>query len=272
MKTLNLSLLLIPFSFNSQNNLIQENKVNVSVLLVDYNSPSFEGGNLSYYDCSNCSNDSLPFVINYVPPGDFGNIQFQLVDGDTLFNADIIWMGMGQLFYPQTFTSQYPFTFSVIEHNINVPITYYDMNGQKTSDSTFIDEAQDALNILRLLSILDVYFALNYQIAVYLWPPTVGAFDPDAAKWVVFLYYNNKGQNVLPKIEHSDFLIYPNPVNDILTISNSNDGLVEIIDITGSLLLKSTEKNIDVSALQKGCYYVRRTQNNLTIIDAFIKN
>lgn len=62
-------------------------------------------------------------------------------------------------------------------------------------------------------------------------------------------------------IDHSNFLLYPNPADDVLNITYSGpDSYIHIYDITGSLMqsqcLNSGITSIDVNMLPKGFYVV----------------
>jgi len=74
--------------------------------------------------------------------------------------------------------------------------------------------------------------------------------------------------------DNSDFLIYPNPANDIITIKNnhvSNDDIyVDVTTVTGvvvrSLIITSTEMNVSLNGLSKGLYLVRIYNQNFNEI------
>jgi hypothetical protein len=51
--------------------------------------------------------------------------------------------------------------------------------------------------------------------------------------------------------------VYPNPAGDMLYITDEYDGLVEIYDLSGALLLTSTSHSINISALPAGIYIVK---------------
>ena len=81
-------------SYSQNDTIIKNGYVNIATLMVDFDTYAFEGGNMSYYVCPNCAVDSIPFLIDYNDPLDFGGITFYLSPVyDTVFNASIIWMG-----------------------------------------------------------------------------------------------------------------------------------------------------------------------------------
>ncbi len=58
----------------------------------------------------------------------------------------------------------------------------------------------------------------------------------------------------------NDFLIYPNPIKDILNIgTNSNNKLKKVIiyDLLGKIILQTNRSTIDLSNTKKGIYFVR---------------
>jgi hypothetical protein len=78
-----------------------------------------------------------------------------------------------------------------------------------------------------------------------------------------------------------DVLLYPNPVNDMLTlqIPNTNDVYVyEILDITGKVIKIVSNKDginkFDLSNLTKGYYFIKATNqtSNTIITKRFIKS
>jgi hypothetical protein len=72
----------------------------------------------------------------------------------------------------------------------------------------------------------------------------------------------------------SDVLIYPNPINDQITIQfeSPNEWEVELIDLSGRQVLKSTnEKVIDVSGLNSGMYRVIVRSREFQFQQALVK-
>ncbi|MFK5878804.1 MAG: T9SS type A sorting domain-containing protein [Flavobacteriaceae bacterium] len=77
----------------------------------------------------------------------------------------------------------------------------------------------------------------------------------------------------------SEFSIYPNPVNDILTINLSNslssEASIKIYDLLGKLILVeeiNNQKNqINISKLKNGNYFIKIETENTTTTKQFIK-
>lgn len=70
----------------------------------------------------------------------------------------------------------------------------------------------------------------------------------------------------------SNYLVYPNPSNNIVNISNEFEAIeIELIDLYGKTILKERNKNsIDVSTIQKGVYILKATSVNSNFIEKII--
>jgi uncharacterized repeat protein (TIGR01451 family) len=89
-------------------------------------------------------------------------------------------------------------------------------------------------------------------------------------------------QNPLNLSEQNDFEtnLFPNPANDVLTVTWNTESKVErieIFDISGRLLHKSTvntssQSTVDISNLANGIYLLKATSNELNSSTIFIKN
>ena len=73
----------------------------------------------------------------------------------------------------------------------------------------------------------------------------------------------------------NQFVIFPNPTNGILTIKNptfaENETFVNVYDILGNEIIKNNKvdnisKNIDMSNLSTGLYFVRITDINNAVL------
>ena len=243
-------------SITAQSSNIVLDKINLITILFNYETGALESGNISTYDCSSCTNDSLPFVINYQAPGDFGGIQYFLANNVKFFDASIIWMGQGEIIYPENFSISSPFVLSGITADLTNNITYFDMNGTETNDLSFISLASNALDKLKYLEISQELAPQSYKIGVFKYAPRVGMFDPSVAKWVVFLYVNTYAKNELKEGDITKLLTYPNPVNSILHIpTDKNFVKLKIFDLSNKLLLElENNSSINVEQLDSGLY------------------
>lgn len=73
-------------------------------------------------------------------------------------------------------------------------------------------------------------------------------------------------------IADNNYLIYPNPTSDYVYLSGINgDSKATVYDITGKLLLSTSEKKIDLSSYPNGLYIVNMRSNNKSITHSIIK-
>ena len=265
--------------------ILNSDYLNFVTLIIDYDTYEFEGGNISYYQhCNNCTEDSIPFEILVNYPGDFGNITYRIQNTlDTMLFASIIWMGTGQIYHPEDFSFTFPF--NTINNKVEKPdnIEYYDKYGSKVyTDSTFIESADAAWYIIDSLEITKLFSGNNYKVGIYLYPPSVGVFNPAAAKWVIFFYLDDFNAAVQPISANNDRLrIYPNPCKDYLTIDKlpkkSEFYSLEIMDFSGKTMIKKQiesiqKESIDIKRLNSGVYLLKIYNNNSTYHSLFVKD
>lgn len=159
------------------------------MLIFDYSTQEFEGGYFKEYpSCENCGGDSIPLEILYRSPGDFGYVGFQYPEtGDTLFFGTIIWMGRGHISQPVDMLPASDFELSGSLDNEPLSIQYYHdgYHTQAVSYESIVDPIWSKASQIDLVT--DISRG-EYRIAYYLYPPTVGLFDPEVAKWLLILY------------------------------------------------------------------------------------
>ena len=59
---------------------------------------------------------------------------------------------------------------------------------------------------------------------------------------------------------------YPNPASSFITVEGVSNSQIEIYSLTGSLLIKSTDKTINIEHLPAGIYLVRTGGINQRLI------
>ncbi len=78
-----------------------------------------------------------------------------------------------------------------------------------------------------------------------------------------------------------DVMIYPNPTSGLITINNlglKNEGTISVFDVYGKLVFKNnyysskTSQNIDITALERGVYFLKIGSKNDAVIKKIIKN
>ena len=99
------------------------------------------------------------------------------------------------------------------------------------------------------------------------------------------LFYNPSGEDCeyyltylsLSDSERKPLSIFPNPTKDILNIQSNLNGQIQVLDITGKVVIKSMKKtdkdfSFDVSTLNAGHYVVKLiTESGQSIINQLIK-
>ncbi len=79
----------------------------------------------------------------------------------------------------------------------------------------------------------------------------------------------------LKSIEKNDQLtIFPNPASESISITNAENKnmQISIYDLQGREVLKETNKNINISALEKGMYIIKAVSESKTYSQSFIKD
>lgn len=257
-------------TFGQFDTILHPGQVNVATLVVDYQTHYYEGGNMAHYNCSSCTGDSIPLNILYESPMDFGRITFRLNPSlDTIFDGTIVWMGLGQIMYPQTFGTNAPFNYSA-SSVVNIPndLVYLRIDGQPLTNSNDIEGANQAWSSISDLGITEIYSMYGFKAAVYLYAPSVGLFDPDPAKWIIFLYQNELTSGLENNsFSNPEISIFPNPSDGILKISSVNEFLEEtnysIFSLQGELIqmgkIQQPSNEIYLDAIESGNYILQIT-------------
>lgn len=72
--------------------------------------------------------------------------------------------------------------------------------------------------------------------------------------------------NSVNEVEASTMTVYPNPATDFIMINTQDAVSVEIFDMTGRLVLTSTETKIDIRDMEAGVYFVRANGKTTKLI------
>lgn len=279
MKMLSLSIFSILLFFHvncfAQNKaILDQGTVNIATLIIDFDTYEFEGGNLTHYVCEACYNDSIPLNINFDEPGDFGGMTFKLAPtNDTVFDASIIWMGLGEIHQPYEFSNNSPFS----EANIltpqpeNIRLLYFD---GKPLDQTYLLEKIDSVwDVVDSLEITKDFAENGFETLIYFYPPAIGMINPSVAKWVVFLYQKGQNNGIIDQDSKENFTIYPNPNKGLFNISSYSEKYnhsYQIYDITGVRILSgkinAQNQTLDISESPNGLYFIQLFDQNEMLI------
>ncbi len=146
----------------------------------------------------------------------------------------------------------------------------------------------------------ETYKSLNYNNFEWEVTDSLVYYIKDTASGNVWKWYPTKfvgqseGKTVFMKeqvgfaglsTEKTQFLdVYPNPMNNKLTVvfdSKANKANIELYNSMGQVMLTNlfdtsngnlTEKELDVSSLKRGLYFVRISQNGQSTVQKVIKN
>ena len=257
------------YEFNQRDSIswdFDNKSANFAFFIADYETYNFEGGYFAKFPkYTNEDSGKIPFSIIYNPPSDYGNIAFRYSGtNDTIFAADLWWAETGGITFPDSVENELKFRYDSTEVGNPQSVEYFNYV-YEISDSLFIPKADSAWNTVKNLSVLKKFNkdGSNFRVGLYLFAPTVGSFDPELAKWIVFLYSNPVISGVEDQTTvNNKFELrqnYPNPFNPETTIkysipSSNKNVLVtlKIYDILGKRI--KTLVNIEQSS---GIYEVK---------------
>lgn len=248
--------------------LFREDKVTVATMLFDFGTYSYDSLNISYYDCNNCKRNQFQIKTYYQSPGDFGSISYSLSPSeDTFFHAGIVWMGRGEVAIPAAF--QTDSLGQAAGSTLKMPadlqtLKAYFPNGQ--NDTSFYRKRDSVWKVAAQQQLVHDFLNRGGKAAIMLWSPTVGAFDPRPAKWVLFLYYADT--DVSTQLLHSSFSLYPNPANSVIHLQTDKTmSHYRIINSVGQTVdaANIVKPQLNLSALPKGTYLLRVTFSDGTL-------
>ena len=158
---------------------------NIILLQVDYMTNVFEGGKKLTLSTCISNSDTLPISVYYMPPSDFGSITlYYRPTNEMVFNGTIIWMGCGQIIFPESFDSAN--SFATLESELQQPdtsrfqIIFYELYNQPINYANI-------WNAISKLKIVSYYLNGSKKIGLFLYTPSVGIGDPNEWDWFVIL-------------------------------------------------------------------------------------
>ncbi|KGO78895.1 hypothetical protein Q763_16015 [Flavobacterium beibuense F44-8] len=173
-------------SVNDDQQLPTANKV--LLLKVDLLTNAFEGGKeLTFPD-----NGNFTISTDFNPAGDFGDITLIYEEvSETIFAGDIIWMGLGQMTFPESINT--PEEFTVIQNPVSQPdeSQFALVSVDEPATSPFLSDIDyEAIwSSISNLAVVKQYRESNpdAKINLFLYTPSVGVGDPAEWDWFVIL-------------------------------------------------------------------------------------
>lgn len=178
---------------------LTEEYLGKDILIANVDYMTFEYGGFYSMNVTNKQNEGneIPFLADYMSPGDFGYIKLYYRDqSNLLMDGSIVWAGCGELNFPETFVKGNSSNTYVPEYTmkrgLSFPsdrISYIDADGSYVQD---VDESDNDLGyIWQTLSaqeeFMSYYEQTSKKVAVYLYQPSVGMGDPYEWYYMVFV-------------------------------------------------------------------------------------
>lgn len=183
---LGLALSFMACSDDSGDNLQNAMENKVLMLKVDFLTNAFEGGKEFVFP------DADTFTIStiYNSPGDFGDITLKYEEvNSTIFSGGIVWMGLGEMTYPEALSTVNDFP--SLQEEVPMPIQedfeyveyseypYY----PETIDYDAIWDAVDNLQVVKQYRLANP----DAKVNLFLYTPSVGVGNPEEWDWFVIL-------------------------------------------------------------------------------------
>jgi hypothetical protein len=157
---------------------------NVLMLKVDYLTNAFEGG----YEFSF---ENVPQSFNirkdYKEPGDFGYIKlFYQETGDRLFHGTVIWLGEGQIYYPENLLPASDFEALITGDYVGAGSGFENIFPEyMPENSDYVEIWQNVQSLVKVREYLQAN--PEQKVKIFLYTPCVGVGNPEHWDWILFL-------------------------------------------------------------------------------------
>ncbi len=175
-------------SDDSDDNVIQNQNRELTILKVDFLTHTFEGGNSFEFNNIAMTN-TLPIEEIYVAPSDFGNYTLKYTPtNEVIFDGPIAWMG-GSYDLPLDFNSS-DYETTMLNPTINLDeIEYFLPTADILAGEGYTNfDYTSVWNSIKNLQITNECLNNNGKIGFVLYTPGLGLFQPENAYWLVILY------------------------------------------------------------------------------------
>jgi len=158
------------------------------VLKVDYSTYDFEGGQLIELPAYTNLTDTLPIIINYIEPSDFGSLSvyYSSTNSSSLvFDGSVIWAGLGSRSYPSTLAAapDFPLLSAPLANidSTEFQLVHYELGNQKI----YYDSIWGGINNLDVVNYCRSQNST--KMALFLYQPSLGPGDPADWDWYIVM-------------------------------------------------------------------------------------
>jgi hypothetical protein len=162
-------------------------KKDILICKVDYLTFRYKGFYALNVSGKTNNGDLIPITSECMSPGDFGFIKLYYRDKtNLLLDGTIVWSGCGKLSFPESFRAGLP-----VKEALPFPgVEYFarlSEGGQyvETADEWEMKHIWQSVSYQKEFQ--HYYGNSNKKVAVFLYTPSVGLFNPDAAYYLVFV-------------------------------------------------------------------------------------
>ena len=155
----------------------------IILLKVDYMTQVLEGSAEFMVEENIYEEDSIPIMVNYNAPGDFGGLKLYYNNELNIFDGTIIWMGLGEISVPEYFTPSNELS------TINTSITFPKLD----QFNTIFYQLKDPIPYSQIwgaidnLEVVASYINSTPEIKIFLYTPSVGVGNPYDWDWFVIM-------------------------------------------------------------------------------------
>jgi hypothetical protein len=169
----------------------------LGIFVVDHTDLAFDGASISQHEDPLPGALGLPFEIEYHSPGDFGSITIRhLRSREMLFDASIVWNGLGKIDYPTDWMDPRRFDLAPTPASMPERIDWI-RNGRMErvavddllrSGEEAESRVEAAWEAIAGLDLVGWFLEHDCRVGAYHYGPRQGMYDPEPAKWIFFLY------------------------------------------------------------------------------------
>lgn len=158
------------------------------MLKVDYLTHDFEGGQLIELGQYTNLSDTLPLIVNYIAPSDFGSLSVYYNSNSAtslVFDGSLVWMGLGSRTFPASLVNgaDFPLLSAPLPaiDSTEFKVIHYDLAPQQI----YYDSIWDGIKNLEIVGF--VRSTSTTKMSLFLYRPSDGAGDPADWDWYIIM-------------------------------------------------------------------------------------